>query len=230
LITRNKKYTKYLVTDGHSPQYIKKKNIALAEDLAYKQFLQYKLNLLNYQLSSYQKDLSHQTNLQESLDKFVTNPLITPLLSHHITKHQTLSESQLAWANEPYIKNHKHPEHLINESVNGLMVRSKSESLIAISLSQHNIPFRYECLLPDSIIDLYPDFTILRPYDGKIFYWEHFGLIESDNYNNDNYRKMVTYSMSNVFIGDNLITSCETSSNPLSYSAIEKLISVYLLP
>ena len=78
----------------------------------------------------------------------------------------------------PYEKNPKYPEHLIHKTVSGIYVRSKSESMIALQLYTEKIPFRYECALQLGETTLYPDFTILHPKTGEIFYWEHFGMMD----------------------------------------------------
>ena len=53
-------------------------------------------------------------------------------------------------------------------------VRSKSEIIIADTLSRESIPYRYECPLhiPD-VGNIYPDFTVLNVAKRKELYWEH---------------------------------------------------------
>lgn len=108
------------------------------------------------------------------------------------------------------------------------MVRSKSESLIAVSLAQHQIPFRYECLLDINGQILYPDFTIMHPISQKIFYWEHFGMMDNFNYAKETLCKLQLYCENNIIPGKNLITTYETSSSPLCYDTIEKYIQMFL--
>jgi exodeoxyribonuclease V alpha subunit len=63
------------------------------------------------------------------------------------------------------------------------MVRSKSEVIIANMLFERDITFRYETKLtaPDGTFYL-PDFTLT--WKGEKWYWEHWGLMEEEEYRN----------------------------------------------
>ena len=85
----------------------------------------------------------------------------------------------------------------------GERVRSKSEILIANTLNDNNIPYRYECPVEVDIgKKLYPDFMVLNRKQRKEFYWEHLGI--------------------------NLFVTYETSAMPLGTGEIERLISLFL--
>lgn len=62
-----------------------------------------------------------------------------------------------------------------------ILVRSKSEVIIANMLHERDIPFRYEQPLfaPDGSFYL-PDFKI--NWRGTEFFWEHVGLLQHDSY------------------------------------------------
>jgi exodeoxyribonuclease V alpha subunit len=64
-----------------------------------------------------------------------------------------------------------------------MMVRSKSEVIIANMLSERDIPFRYEVPLfaPDGTFYL-PDFTVV--WRGENCYWEHLGRLDDEAYQN----------------------------------------------
>jgi hypothetical protein len=66
-------------------------------------------------------------------------------------------------------------EGKIHQSLASVMVRSKSEVIIANMLAERNIPFRYEIPLqaPDGTFYL-PDFTIT--WNGERWYWEQLGI------------------------------------------------------
>lgn len=82
------------------------------------------------------------------------------------------------WLHMPFQSNPFHPENLIHKTASGKMVRSKSEVLIDLVLTTNHIPFHYESALVLGNSTIYPDFTILHPKTGKIFYWEHFGFMD----------------------------------------------------
>ena len=74
-------------------------------------------------------------------------------------------------------------EGKIHSTLADLMVRSKSEVIIANMLHDRDIPFRYEVPLyaPDGTFYL-PDFTVT--WRGEQWYWEHLGMLEKDEYSN----------------------------------------------
>lgn len=88
----------------------------------------------------------------------------------------------------------------------GVLVKSKAEQIIADELYDSGIPFRYELGLRCADQSFRsPDFTIMSPSTGKVFYWEHFGMIDKPEYARDMVDKMNSYSLSQINPGDNLI-------------------------
>ncbi len=72
-------------------------------------------------------------------------------------------------------------KYRIHRSLANVMVRSKSEVIIANMLFDREIPFWYEKPLYARDGSFYlPDFTIL--WHGQEYYWEHLGLLEQDKY------------------------------------------------
>jgi len=69
----------------------------------------------------------------------------------------------------------------IHQTLADVVVRSKSEVIIANMLFERNIPFRYEQPLfaPDGTFYL-PDFTIT--WRGTDYYWEHVGMLHREDY------------------------------------------------
>lgn len=105
--------------------------------------------------------------------------------------------------------------------------RSKTESLIAIILTMLNIQFKYEAPLWVGYGYIYPDFTILHPITGKIVYLEHFGLQESEEYREKMAKRIALYSSLGIFLGSQLIVTCESSSEGLDMVAIKRLLEAF---
>jgi len=77
---------------------------------------------------------------------------------------------------EGYLEQYK-----IHRTLADVMVRSKSEVIIANMLFDRDIPFEYERPLYAADGSFYlPDFTIT--WRGEKYYWEHLGLLERDEY------------------------------------------------
>jgi len=110
----------------------------------------------------------------------------------------------------------------------GLRVRSKSELIIAEMLHKYKIPFRYEQLLHFDTGTLAPDFTIKRS-DGKIFYWEHEGLTNSNDYLNKQLKKSQIYAMNRIVPWDNLIVTYDNSAGQLDSRIVESEIQNKLI-
>ena len=103
-------------------------------------------------------------------------------------------------------------------------MRSKSEALIDMFLFKNKIPFRYECPLELDNILLYPDFTIRHPTTGKVFYWEHFGLMNQALYRKSACSKLQLYISNGITPSIQLITTYETQEVPLDPETVEKIV------
>lgn len=223
----NGKWRKWYISDNHKSTYLPKKERKVAEQLALKKYLSQQLEntirekdainlyLQNHDLDAEQKELT-----------LVTSPELKDLLEPYFC---SLSQELQQWVNEPYDKNTSHPEHLIHKTYSGNYVRSKSEALIDMFLFKNKIPFRYECPLELDSILLYPDFTIRHPTTGKLFYWEHFGLMDNLTYRKNMCSKLQLYISNGIIPNIQLITTCETQEEPLDPETVEKIVEHYFL-
>ena len=132
-----------------------------------------------------------------------------------------------AWVHAEYETNPKCPENLQYMTSSGLKVRSKSEIMIAASLEKYGIPFRYECLLETPAGPFYPDFTIRHPQTGKLYIWEHFGMIDDNAYAATSLPKIGVYAQMGFFPGDNLLMTFETKERPFNQANAEALVCQY---
>lgn len=218
---------KWYQTDGHTKKYICKSNRPLAQQLAVKKYLSLTRNALIRERTALEFYLRHHASLpDEANDLLTSHPGYRELLLPYF---KPKSEKQLQWMNEPFDRNRNHPEHLIHQTSNGILVRSKSESMISHCLHTHSIPFRYECALQLGTVTIYPDFTIMHPETEKIFYWEHFGKIDDPQYSQNACAKLHLYITNGIIPSLQLITSYETREAPLSYQMIERIITHYFL-
>ena len=107
--------------------------------------------------------------------------------------------------------------------------RSKSEYIIASILKEYNISYKYEpeLRLPERTV--YPDFALRRPADGHVIFWEHFGLINNNDYREKMYMKLSEYSQSGITLWNNLITTFDLPEGGIDTSLIRKIINVFIL-
>jgi exodeoxyribonuclease V alpha subunit len=119
-------------------------------------------------------------------------------------------------------------EHLIHRTPsspqypNGILVRSKSEVIVAGVLSKLGMSYQYEQRLAskDNPKDFrLPDFTV--SYEGDTYYWEHLGMLSVPSYREAWNEKRRWYE-ANGFI-DRIITSEDGLDGSIDAAAIERL-------
>ena len=110
-----------------------------------------------------------------------------------------------AWLSKPITMNPSYKDALIYPTKSGLMVRSKEEVILSNALTDYNIPHRFEDPYQLGKKTIYPDFTILNPYTGKQFIWEHHGSFHIENYGEKAHKKIVSYTQNGLILGDTLI-------------------------
>lgn len=225
ILTHNEGRAKWYVREGGKTIYLPKRYRDKAEKLAYKKYLEAKILFLKKK----RKKISGDNNdYKEANDKYYRllsdSHFIELLKPYHIVE-----DMKDDWAKEKYITNNNHPENKTHSTVNGIKVRSKSESIIAMVLANNGIPFRYECLLDLSGWNVFPDFTLRHPKSEKIIYWEHLGMMDDDEYVTNVRRKLNKYVSEGIYPMDNLILTYETAEKPLDYEYVDKIVKMFLL-
>jgi hypothetical protein len=132
------------------------------------------------------------------------------------------------WSEAEFNSNLAYPEALIHTTVGGRKVRSKSEAIIAGLLETSGIPFRYEAELLLGDLKYYPDFTLRRPKDGKIFYWEHFGLTVNLEYQIAMEQKLHSYWRHGITPWDRLLTTYDLENGSIDVQTIQSVIKAFL--
>ena len=132
------------------------------------------------------------------------------------------------WRSIKYEGNPYRPEQKIHRTPGGIYVRSKSELLIATHLEYMDIPYRYEAPLVLEGNTVYPDFSILRPADHKLIYWEHMGMLGDFDYAQKASMKLMQYFQCNIRPYDNLITTYDDNGT-LDMAHIEQITNTMLV-
>jgi len=113
-------------------------------------------------------------------------------------------------------------------TLNGEMVRSKSEMYIADLLAHNQIPYHYEKKLTVGNNTYYPDFTVMNPRTGQKYIWEHFGRMGDPKYSGDAIAKINQYLLNGYVPGRNFILTFESESIPLNSEVVQTIVSRYL--
>lgn len=227
IIAKNGNSSKYYYRNGDTIQYISTKEQDLIKKLAYRKYLQARLGVIESQKAVIKANINRSNKADVKLEKLLSNEALVKLLSSY---DQAILFRQTPWEKESFIQSDYKPEKKIYTAMHGVKVRSKSEALIASCLAQYNIPFRYECqlILADGTI-VYPDFTIKRPSDERIVYYEHFGMMDDPSYLAKNMKKIRGYAENDIFLNDQLIGTFESSTKPINLDVIRTTIEQYLL-
>lgn len=205
-------------------RYIPKHNKNLAENLAYKGYLQAQLkddlaNLMatNTFLKNYRANDYAEKYIRE-------NPGRRELLMQKI--HDSDNEIK-RWMQDIYTGEVPEKQNLRYMSQAGFNVRSKSEQIIVALLMKYQVPFKYEQHVLINNNNWYPDFMIMHPQTHKIYIWEHLGMMDSYKYRNRNFEKINDFCVMGFAPGDNLILTFETDKSGIDEILVEKLIQHY---
>lgn len=118
-------------------------------------------------------------------------------------------------------------------TANGERVRSKSEIIIADHLRRYGVAYKYEKPLELTVhgrrVTFYPDFTVMNPRTGRIYYLEHLGMMDKEDYYNATLRKLDAFEANQLLIGRDILLLHESSSAPLNTKVLDNYIEEYLV-
>ena len=171
---------------------------------------------ITYGLPILNNNLNILTNIPEELK--IYDPLSTRY-GHLLSKEYYLDDEVCVrdWFKEKenYPRNPFRPEQLKYETKSGLLVRSKSEMMIADVLHDLNIPFKAEAPLTINGKTFYPDFELLHEQFRKLIWWEHLGLLDAiPGYSMSAISKIDLYAGRGITLRDNLILTWEDGNHP----------------
>ncbi|MBQ0051878.1 MAG: hypothetical protein KBT11_07430 [Treponema sp.] len=204
--------------------YIPKKSLSEAIELAQADYNRKLLPLLRLELEHINNLLENQSNATHLQTTFHPGrkKLVTPVTL-------TNEDYAAAWISVEYKHKPFDPAASVLQTSTGQRVRSKSEVMIAETLTRLGIPFRYEFPVRLKTYTAHPDFFCLNLKTRKEFLWEHFGMMDDPEYAQNAITKLHDYQKCGYFSGKNLIISAETRETPLSTRQIEQLAGEYLL-
>lgn len=211
-------------------RYVTKNEFSLAKKIIQADYDKIQIEALNEELSALQKLMafSQKGKAAKSLSKVneYRKAIATPA---------TLSDEEYAvqWKNMSFRKKSFSSKSADFATSSGQRVRSKSEIIIAQTLEQSEIPFRYEFPIVLELGDcefkeFFPDFYCLNLRTRKEFIWEHFGMMDDPQYAANAVGKLKIYGENGWLPGKNMIISMETRENPVSVKCIKAIIEQIL--
>lgn len=128
------------------------------------------------------------------------------------------------------VNNKYYEENLIHRTASGLMVRSKSEVIIANMLDSNGIKYLYEEKLPLGDTYKLPDFTIKDAAAGTLIIWEHCGMMTNPEYKERWEAKKRVYEANGYSEKNgNLIVTEDDEFGGVDSQVIQSKIDEYLL-
>lgn len=117
-----------------------------------------------------------------------------------------------------------HIEGLIHKTLkDGLLVRSKSEVIIANMLYEANIDFEYEKFLEEKGKRFLPDFTF-EDAAGDPIIWEHLGMLSNPAYKESWDKKLAFYKSIGFEEGTNLFTTIDHENGSIDSDEIKEVL------
>lgn len=224
MVSNDRGKYKLYVKQEEKIKYLPKSQYFLAEEMAAKKYLSIQLKNLLQEKRAIRFYLKHHVKESDAATQLLCCPPYQELLSSFF---QISSLEMQKWVTADYERNSSYPENLIHKSISGNILRSKSEAIIDMELYTQKIPYRYECMLQLGEVKLFPDFTIMHPRTQKIYYWEHFGMMDNPSYLRNAYSKLQLYGSYGIIPSVHLIVTFETKEVPLNSELVHQMTHYY---
>ena len=208
-------------------KYISKEKMDYVKSLAQKDYNQKVLNMAKRELSKNSDYINFlkDNQLTKIYDRF-SEPRKQLVIPIKMPDDNYLNE----WRKQSYEPMGFADDSIEYYSDNGVRVRSKSEIIIANMLEKYAVPYKYECPLKlEKWGMVRPDFTCLNIRTRKEYIWEHYGMMDDENYANKNVSKINSYEENGYHAGKNMIITFETSQHPINSNIIKTMIRSYLI-
>ncbi len=130
-----------------------------------------------------------------------------------------------AWLDFPYEGKDFDKKDPLIKSRRGERVRSKSEKIIADTLLEMQLPYRFEFPLKTKRLGIiFPDFTLLDLWNRRIVIFEHFGRMQDDGYCIDTLTKLEVYEEEGFKLGRDFLFTMESKDHMVDFEHFKRLI------
>ena len=116
----------------------------------------------------------------------------------------------------------------MQETASGEKLKSRIERIISDAIGNAGLTAVYE---PGLYLEGYgparPDFAILDPRTRKTIYYEHFGMMDDEEYRHRNLPKLAAYHANGFFEGVNFLMTMEGLETPIGLDEAGELIAAF---
>ena len=180
------------------------KNKERVYQLARKEYLNKRINIISKELEALNRC---DYDIRHNADCDISDETIKKYSMLDLTRIM-YSDRERRWYNNRQSQNPYRAENLIYSTLEGVLMRSKSERFIGDFLESKQRSYMYEPKFTVNDKTIYPDFMVLRP-DGEVVIWEHMGLMENPEYVNRMVSKILDYRKMGFVQHRNLICTYE---------------------
>ena len=111
----------------------------------------------------------------------------------------------------------------------GILLRSKSEQIIAEHLDKMGYPFAYEARLTIGIKSIYPDFSVYIPEIDKVIFIEFMGRMDNVDYLEDAGNRFRFYGNKGFMVGRDVIFICENENSAFDTNMLDAWINAIIM-
>lgn len=231
-VSKNGKYSRRGITKEPDQVRLYARKELLAKAVA---LLDHNIKVLTQAINNYKPwdPLSLQQSLSKSLRNLPAELFLDPVEDAATMKLdadlQQKIDAHKQWAAEPYSPPDFKSEGRTLRTTRGLLVRSKSEMLIAEKLYEYGIAFRYEQPLElrgGKIV--HPDFTF-EGAAGEMFYLEFCGMMDDEDYVKAFMHKRALYESNDINEWTNMIYVF-ASGNTIDMMQVQDMINNQIIP
>ena len=224
-VTHHGKYPQFYTVDriSHKRKYISTKELPYIRNLAQRDYNQQAISVLEKRIRTIDRFLREE---QQTDIHLVYHNLPDARKKLVIPVEQDDRQFVDQWISESFqAKPFREEDTTGYFTAKGERVRSKSEVIIADTLKELGIPYRYECPLElEYGIIIHPDFTILRISDRKVLYLEHLGKMDDPGYSENAISRISLFGRNGIFQGDRLFLTFETAQRPLDRRILREML------
>lgn len=182
--------------------------------------LEKRIHMIDQFFKDYPPLLCYPSDLEEPCTDF------RDLLTQELHQETDMTDE---WRKASYRTNPDRREQCVHKTKAGVMMRSKSEAMIADTLYDLDLPFHYEEEMVVSGIVIHPDFKLpRRDAPNEFMIWEHFGMMDNSSY----FLKMLErlrllHEAGYSFEKGNLICTFESLTHPLDLQTVQMMATLY---
>ncbi|MCI2061920.1 MAG: hypothetical protein LKJ83_04025 [Eubacteriaceae bacterium] len=157
-----------------------------------------------------------------------------PEVSKNITLHYSggrkfLSPRPEGWSDVNQSEMEKHRDSLKMTTTWGVAVKSFGEKLLGDLFEEYGLRTWYEKKQMINGSSVFPDFTIIHPFTGETWIWEHKGEINDLKVLHQFYEKIKWYSLAGIKPGKNLVITYSREDYSLNEGLFRHLIDAIFI-